>query len=113
MMPRRKSKRLEFGGSDVRKTKMKELLRKERWNKEAVIVLNEIGFEGKHLSKSVQKVDWSKLPKNVTVTETRVHEELLEKCTTHVARFHATCIGAVNSDCVFIMVEQKVWEKRI
>jgi len=49
----------------------RELLEKERWNEEAVIVLNENGFEGNYLSKSAPKLDRSKHPKNVTVPGTR------------------------------------------
>ena len=91
----------------------KELLEKESRNKEAVIVLNENGFDGNRFLKKAPKLDQSKLPMNVTVPGTRARQDLLARCTTHGARFHATNGDALNSNDVFIMMERKVREKRI
>ena len=91
----------------------KELLQLERSNREAIIVLNENGFEGRHLSKDAPKLDQRTHPVNVTVAGTRERQDLLAAATTHGAKFLATYGDALNSDDVFMKEERKVRTARI
>ena len=82
-----------------------QLLQLEDWNKEAVLVLNNNGFFGKHMTKNAPKLDQSIHLSNVTVAGTQEQKDLLANASTHGAPFHATYADELNLDKFFIMEE--------